>query len=85
VKSSFDDGEDWAHHHVMLVLSDRLGRDPSSISPDERLSDLGFDSLDAVELVMAIEDEFQVTVHDEDQRRLETVQDLIDLVRRLRG
>lgn len=43
-------------------------------------SDLGADSLDAVELVMAIEDEFGIEISDEDGERIATVQQAIDYV-----
>jgi len=47
--------------------------------------DLDYDSLECVELVMEIEEEFDVEIPDEDAEKVETVQDMIDLVNRLKG
>lgn len=52
------------------------------VTLDSKLVDLGFDSLDYVELVMAVEEEFEFDVHDEDGEKLAgwTVKDLVDYV-----
>jgi acyl carrier protein len=82
--TNLDDGEDWAHQHVMLVLGKYLSRDPSSISPRDRLTDLMVDSLDIVGILLALEDEFGTDAPGDDIERVETVQDLIDQVRKWR-
>lgn len=52
-----------------------------TINSDAHLShDLGFDSLDLVEAVMAVEDEFDIEISDEDGEKLTTVQQVIDYV-----
>jgi acyl carrier protein len=83
--TNLDDGEDWAHQHVILFLGNHIGLDPSSISPTDRLTNLMVDSLDIVEIVMAFEDEFGIDAPDDDIQRIETVQDLIDQVRKWRN
>ncbi len=42
--------------------------------------DLGADSLDAVELIMAIEDEFDVQINDEEAQNIQTVKDIVDFL-----
>ena len=47
--------------------------------------DLGADSLDIVELIMILQDEFLIKISDEDAEKLETVQDFINIVTKLKG
>ena len=52
---------------VKEIIADRLGVDPEEVTPDASfVEDLGADSLDTVELVMALEEEFGVEIPDED-------------------
>ncbi len=63
------------------LLVSELGLDESKISPEARFEeDLEVDSLGVVELLMALEDEFDVTIPDEEAENLTTVQEAIDLV-----
>ena len=52
------------------------------LSPEDNLP---HDSLDAVELVMALEEAFDIEIHDEDAEKSRTVQDAIDYIRRKKG
>ena len=59
-----------------------LGRDVEDIKKEASfIEDLGADSLDTVELVMALEDAFKVQIPDEQQENLRTVQQAIDFIR----
>jgi len=49
------------------------------------VDDLGADSLDQVELIMAMEEEFDVSISDEDAEKIATVQDAIDYVKKAKG
>jgi len=49
------------------------------------VDDLGADSLDQVELIMAMEEEFNVSISDEDAEKIATVQDAIDYIRKALG
>ncbi len=49
------------------------------------VDDLGSDSLDQVELIMAMEEEFEVSIPDEDAEKIQTVQDAIDYVKKAKG
>lgn len=56
------------------IIVDRLGVDPDEITPEASfIDDLGADSLDTVELVMAFEEEFDVEIPDEDAEKLTSV------------
>ena len=69
---------------VKKVLTDRLGIPLEEIKLDARLvDDLGMDSLDAVELAIATEHEFGVSLSDDQIAKLETTADIMALVRRL--
>jgi acyl carrier protein len=64
---------------VREMIIDSLGIDPEKISTDSSfVDDLGADSLDTVELVMAFEEEFDVEIPDEDAENLATVGDAIN-------
>lgn len=59
------------------IVANQLGVDPDEVVPGARiLDDLGADSLDVVELVMALEESFDIVVPDEDVEGLETVADI---------
>ncbi|MCI0562560.1 MAG: acyl carrier protein [Nitrososphaera sp.] len=66
---------------VKKMVASQLGKTEDEISLDAAfIEDLGADSLDLVELVMAMEDEFGVEISDEDAQRITTVQDAINYV-----
>ncbi len=69
------------------ILIEKTGVKKEVIEPTDRLvDDLALDSLDAVELAMGIEDEFGLTILDADIKKLQTVADVLDLIRhRLSG
>jgi acyl carrier protein len=59
------------------LVSEQLGVDPSEMRPDASiLDDLGADSLDVVEMVMAIEEAFDIEIADEDAEAMRTVGDV---------
>jgi acyl carrier protein len=63
------------------LLVSELGLDEEKINPDARFEeDLEVDSLGVVELLMALEDEFDVTIPDEEAENLTTVREAIELV-----
>ena len=60
------------------LIVDQLGVDADSVNAEAHfIDDLGADSLDTVELVMAFEEEFDIEIPDEDAEKLETVGDAI--------
>jgi acyl carrier protein len=67
---------------VKKIIIDQLGVDEAEVTPEAKfIDDLGADSLDTVELVMALEEEFGVEIPDEDAEKIATVQDAITYIR----
>jgi len=63
---------------VANVVAQQLGVDPDKVRPESRfMEDLGADSLDVVELVMAIEEGFDVQIPDDDAEKIATVKDAV--------
>ncbi|WP_047151617.1 acyl carrier protein [Aneurinibacillus tyrosinisolvens] len=66
---------------VKKIIVDRLGVDESEIKEEASFKDdLGADSLDVVELVMELEDEFDLEISDEDAEKIATVGDVITYI-----
>ncbi len=66
---------------VKSTIADRLGVAEADIQPTSALiEDLGADSLDIVELVMAMEEEFEVEIPDGEAEKLRTVQDAVSYI-----
>mgnify|MGYP004568312043 CR=1 FL=1 len=66
---------------IRELLSLQLNLKPELIKRESRIvDDLGADSLDVVELLMTLEDEFGVTVSDEEAVKIKTVDDIINIV-----
>lgn len=62
---------------VRDIIVEQLGVDPERVKPEASfIDDLGADSLDIVELVMAMEEEFDMEIPDEDAEKLRTVSDV---------
>jgi acyl carrier protein len=70
------DGEN-LQERLYALLANHLGLDREELAPEAHiLDDLGADSLDVVELMMAIEESFEISVPDEDVEKLQTVADV---------
>jgi acyl carrier protein len=66
---------------VKEIIAEQLGVDRSKVIPEASfVEDLGADSLDTVELVMALEEQFEIEIPDEDAQKIITVKDAIDYV-----
>jgi acyl carrier protein len=66
---------------VVAILTQRLGISPEAVAPTAELAeDLGIDSVDAVELALALDREFNVTLPDGIIAEVRTVQDVVDFV-----
>ena len=67
---------------VKEIMIDTLNLDEADITPDATLKDLGVDSIDAVELVMALEEAYDVKIADEETAALEKVSDIVEFIDR---
>ena len=66
---------------VTDIVAEQLGVEKDKITPDTSfVNDLGADSLDTVELVMALEEEFECEIPDEEAEKITTVQQAIDYI-----
>ena len=66
---------------VKKIIVDHLGIDESKVSLDSKfIDDLGADSLDTVELVMAFEEKFSIEIPDDAAETIQTVQNAIDYI-----
>ena len=66
---------------VKSIIADQLGVGEDEIKPESSfIEDLGADSLDIVELVMAMEEEFEVEIPDEEAENIKTVGDAINYI-----
>ena len=64
------------------LIADGLGVEKEKVTMEADLaSDLGADSLDAVELIMAIEDEYDITIDDETAQSFKTVKEIVDYLK----
>ncbi len=66
---------------VKKIIAEKLGKDLDEVVPEASfVDDLGADSLDLVELIMSMEEEFDIDISDDDAEKLITVQDAIDYI-----
>ncbi|MFN3604969.1 MAG: acyl carrier protein [Leptonema sp. (in: bacteria)] len=67
---------------VKSIIAQQLGADEAEITEEAHfIEDLGADSLDTVELVMALEEEFGIEISDEDAEKIQTVGDVIKYIK----
>ena len=66
---------------IKTIIAEQLGVKPEEVTPNASfVDDLGADSLDTVELIMALEEEFNVEIPDEDAEKLQTVGDVVKYI-----
>lgn len=67
---------------VRAIIVDQLGVEEAQVTPTASfIDDLGADSLDIVELIMAFEEEFDLDIPDEEAEKIATVQDAVDYIK----
>ncbi len=66
---------------VKDIIIDLLGEDETKVNPEASfIEDLGADSIDIVELIMALEDEFDIEISDQEAEKITTVKDAINYI-----
>ena len=71
---------------VRSIIVDQLGVESDKVTADAKLiEDLGADSLDTVELVMAFEENFDIEVPDEEAEKLQSVADVVAYIEKVQG
>jgi acyl carrier protein len=66
---------------VKDILSAQLSVEPADLADDTSFDDLNADSLDVVELIMALEEEFDIEIPDEDAEKIRAVGDVIEYIK----
>ncbi|MCR4430141.1 MAG: acyl carrier protein [Tepidanaerobacteraceae bacterium] len=67
---------------IKKIIAEQLGIDEDDVVPEASfIDDLGADSLDIVELIMAFEEEFDLEIPDEEAEKIKTVQNAIDYIK----
>ncbi|MCL5022489.1 MAG: acyl carrier protein [Nitrospirae bacterium] len=71
---------------VKEIIAKQLGVNPSEVTPEASfVEDLGADSLDTVELVMAFEEAFNIEIPDEDAEKIAKVKDAVEYIKNKMG
>lgn len=66
---------------VIKIVCDQMGTTPDKVAKETSfINDLGADSLDTVELVMEFEDEFEISIPDEDAEKIQTVGNAVEYI-----
>lgn len=66
---------------VQKIIVDQLGVEAANVKPEASfVEDLGADSLDLTELIMAMEEEFDIEIADEDAQKIQRVQDAVNYI-----
>ncbi|KAK3268293.1 hypothetical protein CYMTET_23196 [Cymbomonas tetramitiformis] len=65
---------------VRSIISEQLGTDLDKVAADAKFVDLGADSLDTVEIMMALEEQFDITLDEEGAEKIATVQEAADII-----
>ncbi|NEQ76802.1 MAG: acyl carrier protein [Okeania sp. SIO2D1] len=74
-------GQDEILDKVQTVVASQLEKEKEEVKPESNFAnDLGADSLDTVELVMALEEEFEIEIPDEEAEKISTVQAVVDYI-----
>jgi acyl carrier protein len=62
---------------VLTIIHDQKGPTPPGFTPDTPLADMGVDSLDALSLLFAIEEQFSISISDDRARAIKTMNDMV--------
>src|SRR5437764_15289343 len=68
---------------VLRIIAETQRKDPSQVTIDSSFEELGIDSMDGVNIIFALENEFNINVPDEEVKNIRSVRDMVEGVRRL--
>ncbi|HVR42464.1 MAG TPA: acyl carrier protein [Thermoanaerobaculia bacterium] len=71
---------DELQHRILEVVREQKTLPESPLTPETPLADLGIDSLDALNILFALEEAFEITIPDEQSRGIRTLGDLVDVI-----
>lgn len=66
---------------VQEIIANQLGIDKEEVTLGSDIDDLGADSLDFVEIIMAVEEEFDIEITDDEAEKIDTVEDLVECIK----
>lgn len=72
------------YNKVATIIAQQLKIKPEDIHEDSTIESLGADSLDRVEIIMTLEEQFSIEINDEDAEKLSTIRQAVDYVHGLR-
>jgi acyl carrier protein len=75
--------EDDLTPRILRIIAETQRKDPSQVTIDSSFEELGIDSMDGVNIVFALENEFNINVPDEEVKNIRSVRDMVEGVRRL--
>ncbi|MDE5057437.1 acyl carrier protein [Wolbachia endosymbiont of Drosophila bocki] len=70
---------------VKKIILEHISKDVEKFNSSSKLSEHGTDSLDAVEIIMAAEEEFGIEIPDEDAQKMETMEQIVDYINNKKG
>jgi acyl carrier protein len=71
---------------VKEVIVEQLNVSPDEVKPESKfVEDLGADSLDVVEMIMALEEKFEIEIPDSEAENIKTVQDVVDYIEKAKS
>src|SRR5271165_6091354 len=81
--NSGHDTTDDLTQRVLRIIAETQRKDPAQVTIDSSFEELGIDSMDGVNIVFALENEFDINVPDEEVKNIRSVRDMVEGVRRL--
>src|ERR1700676_5217178 len=75
--------EDDLTPRVLRIIAETQRKDPSQVTIESSFEELGIDSMDGVNIVFALENEFNINVPDEEVKNIRSVRDMVEGVRKL--
>jgi acyl carrier protein len=75
--------DDELSQRVLSIIAETQRKDPAQVAIDSSFEELGIDSMDGVNIVFALENEFDINVPDEEVKNIRSVRDMVEGVRKL--